>query len=191
MKPRARRVTIAAAVLGTGVVAVLVVVHWGTIRDHIEAWHFQLARKTMTIAAYTGTERHLQDLPALHAASTVYQSCDLEYLLSVFVSLERPAIVEDEGGATGISWFIGEETPLGPISWKVSTADLARRILAARGYRIIEQRFPRRAYVVLAGPDRSSKEPASRGGTGCVQSDWKITEGTMSVTYGGGGMTEP
>jgi hypothetical protein len=49
MKPRARRVTLAAAVLGAGVVAVLVVVHWTTVCAHMEAWHFQLAKETLEI----------------------------------------------------------------------------------------------------------------------------------------------
>ena len=46
MKPRARRVAIGAAVLGAGVVGVLVALNWGTVRDHVEAWHFQLTTET-------------------------------------------------------------------------------------------------------------------------------------------------
>ena len=49
MKPRARRVTLAAAVLGIGIVAVLVVAHWGTVRDHAEGWVFLLTTETLTI----------------------------------------------------------------------------------------------------------------------------------------------
>jgi hypothetical protein len=48
MKPRARRVTIAAAVLGVGVVGALMVAP-GPVRDHIQAWHFQLTTKTKTL----------------------------------------------------------------------------------------------------------------------------------------------
>ena len=32
--------------LGAALVAVLVVANWGTVRDHVEAWHFQLTTKT-------------------------------------------------------------------------------------------------------------------------------------------------
>ena len=45
MKPRARRVTLAATALGVGVVAVLVVVNWGVVRDHVEGWWFVWATK--------------------------------------------------------------------------------------------------------------------------------------------------
>ena len=49
MKPRARRVTLAAAVLGGGVVGGLVIVHWGTVRDHLEGWWFLMTTETLTI----------------------------------------------------------------------------------------------------------------------------------------------
>ena len=49
MKPRARRITIAAAVLGVTVIGVLMALNWSTVRDHVEAWRFQLARQTTTI----------------------------------------------------------------------------------------------------------------------------------------------
>jgi len=48
MKPRARRVTIG-AVLGAVLVAALVVTHWGTVRDHVEAWHFQEDRNEQLV----------------------------------------------------------------------------------------------------------------------------------------------
>jgi hypothetical protein len=49
MKPRARRVTIATAALGAGVIAVLVVLNWGAVRDHVKGWWLQLTRETETI----------------------------------------------------------------------------------------------------------------------------------------------
>ena len=48
MKPRACRITVGAAALGAGVLAVLVVANWSAVRDHVEAWWFQLMRKTVT-----------------------------------------------------------------------------------------------------------------------------------------------
>ena len=41
MKPRAWRVVLGAAALVAVLVAALVVSHWSTARDHVEAWHFQ------------------------------------------------------------------------------------------------------------------------------------------------------
>jgi len=54
MKPRARRITVGAAALEAAVLAVLVVINWGTVRDHVEAWHFQLTRNTKTIQPNAG-----------------------------------------------------------------------------------------------------------------------------------------
>ena len=51
MKPRARRVTMGVAVLVAIILAVLVATHWGTVRDHVEAWHFQLTTETETVIA--------------------------------------------------------------------------------------------------------------------------------------------
>jgi len=48
MKPRSRRITIGAAVLAVPLVAVLAIANWGTVRDHVEAWHFHLTRETFT-----------------------------------------------------------------------------------------------------------------------------------------------
>jgi len=113
MKSRARRVTIAAAVIGAAVVAVLVVVHWGAVRDHVEAWHFQLTRETETREGL----------------------------------LDRPIIFSPKDDVELITEFVSPED--------------FKEILEARAYRdsrrwgrrprrrVLEQRFPRRAYVVI------------------------------------------
>jgi hypothetical protein len=54
MKPLARRITLAAAVLGAGIFAVFVVLNWGTVRDHTGAWWFQLTSKTEMLVPWEG-----------------------------------------------------------------------------------------------------------------------------------------
>jgi hypothetical protein len=144
MKPRARRVTIAAAVLGAGVVAVLAVVHWGMVRDHVEAWRFQLTRETEKI----------EPDPALKGRETpievylVKGSTWSHYHPSVFFHA-----LADYNGCPVIS-------ELGLIGWPdlafenpitaEMTEDVLRRVYHCR---VIEQRFPRRAHVVIWDKD--------------------------------------
>jgi hypothetical protein len=52
MKRHAWRVTIGAAALGAVLLAVLVVANWSTVRDHIEAWRFQLTTEKETIEPF-------------------------------------------------------------------------------------------------------------------------------------------
>jgi sugar (pentulose or hexulose) kinase len=120
MKPRARRVTIAAAVLGAGVVGVLVVLNWGTVRDHVEAWHFQLTRQTETVE------------PAL-----------------LVLTGGDPHSVETVAGVlaqrSGLPVICSRAEKWAPI---FGAADILRA-LEENGFRVLEQRFPRRAYVVM------------------------------------------
>ena len=45
MKPRARRIALLTVAAGCLVVAGLVALNWLTVRDHAEAWWFQLTRR--------------------------------------------------------------------------------------------------------------------------------------------------
>jgi hypothetical protein len=71
MKPRARRVTIAAAVLGAGVVGVAVVLNWTAVRDHVEGWRFQLTRQTVIISPEYGRTRDLFGVVAVFSGVSV------------------------------------------------------------------------------------------------------------------------
>ena len=143
MKPRARRVTIAAAVLGAAVVAVLLVAHWATVRDHVEAWHFQLTTETVTIEPnpphgplrVKGNARYFCGLLADHSGQPVILAAEEDVSIIFAESLE------------------GELTRV--------TQD----ILTANGYRVLEQRFPRRAYVVIHGEHVAETAPAAEQAT--------------------------
>ena len=135
MKPRAWRITLGAAVLVVAIVAVLVVTHWTTVRDHVEAWHFQLTRETGVFEpllgfkgkSFTEPGRVIQELAD-------YSGCEV-----VFDARYR-------------QWF--EAPPSEPVR-PVKRIDGAKRDanyiaeIEAWGWRVLEQRFPRRAYVVI------------------------------------------
>jgi hypothetical protein len=127
MKRRPRRVTIAAAVLGAGVIAVLVVAHWGTVCDHLEAWRFQLSTETETIEprAWPGLER-----PNLLNERYIHLLSDLSGMPVVVQAATDPAF--------GL--------------WLLLSTEGILEALRENGWRVLEQRFPRRAYVVIRNP---------------------------------------
>jgi hypothetical protein len=153
MKPRARRVTIAAAVLGAGVVAVLAVTQWSVFRDHLEAWRFQREGKLETIFPETALSAMRLDPPYLLTLTRVYNETDWSYnyhpqALFCFLASHSdfPVIYSSvEGGAFASK--IKLSTQLEGL-----TPHAIKTILAENDWRVIEQLIPRRAYVVVAGP---------------------------------------
>ena len=61
MNRRGKRLTLGVMAVGLAVVLVLAIAHWSTVRDHVEAWWFQLTKKTATIEPLPG----LQGMPLL------------------------------------------------------------------------------------------------------------------------------
>jgi hypothetical protein len=142
MKPRARRVTIAAAVLGVGVVAVLAVAHWGTVRDHVEAWHFQLTLRTAQINP--GEQLHefewWRHNPVQATQGSLLRRLANDSGMPVVMLADFPwraALVQ-------LEWQSGSEV--------FSAAD-SLQCLRAIGWRIVATEFPRRTYVVLSTED--------------------------------------
>jgi hypothetical protein len=154
MKPRARRVTIAAAVLGTGVVAGLAIAHWGVVRDHVQAWHLQLTRETVTIepdpvweARPLETRSGLRKLTAADPVLGMLEHpgdayfVEAESLLQVLANSSGHAVILRPTASS--PWMLSA-------AWlKSANTDAALLLLRNYGWRIIEQRFPRRAYVVV------------------------------------------
>jgi hypothetical protein len=86
MKRRGKRLAFTVAATGGAVLLVLVVANWRTVRDHAEAWWFQLTRETETIEPGSVTAR----LEIEFHGSEAY-SCEIGELLSI---LKLPVIVE-------------------------------------------------------------------------------------------------
>jgi len=131
VKPRARRITIGAAALTVVLVAVLVVACWSTVRDHVEAWRFQMTRETWTLhpgVPRCGSTSNLTDILCFELADASGLQVILEFL-------------EETDSPAGLS-----RLPF--IQWKKprDQPQLVRQ-LEMHGYRVLKQRFPRRAYV--------------------------------------------
>jgi hypothetical protein len=154
MKPRARRITIGAAVLALVLVAVLAVAYWGTVRDHVEAWRFQLTREVERIEADPALRGLNVDI-SVDCCGTHGQCLLYKYTLSTCLSALAnyrglPLILDRQeelllAGARKKSSILLSGSPL--------TADSAHEVVVLFGLRVLEQRFPRSAYVVIGLTD--------------------------------------
>jgi hypothetical protein len=143
---------IGAAALVALVVAVLVLANWGTIRDHVEAWHFQLTRDTEELLPDPAFKGRSAALPATIVATWKPSQAPL----NLYFSRGFFRFMADYSGRPVI-FASGEhdyQIQLTTPHEKV-TADVAKAILEGNGWRVVEQRFPRRAYVVIHCTDQS------------------------------------
>ena len=167
MKRRARRPVIGAAALVAVIVAVLVVANWGTVRDHLEAWHFQLTRETATIepgpktapASFKGvalplagqarsSESRASNRQSIHRQETSEHlvvpagaGIGRAGLLEMLANYSERAVICEKSEEYGVMFWIRDGQTVGG-------ADVVQ-LLNDDGCRLLEQRFPRRAYVVV------------------------------------------
>jgi hypothetical protein len=142
MKPPARRIAIGAAVTGAVLVGLLGVSCRETVRDHIEAWRFQLARRTETVhpSALVRTASLLSPLVEARRPGSAPSS-----LWEGHVPLLQVAANELHGPVI----FDPEDAPASTPGETRRTVCNIRGVLARGGWRLIEQRLPRRAYVLI------------------------------------------
>jgi len=150
MNRRGRRLMFMVAVMGLVVLIGLGALYWGTVRDHVEAWNFQLTRNTRTI----------QPLPEGYARFTWGGPHDYEELLLqdaanelrssvIFDPQEVPFPVTHTMMMVGNTQFGSHEE----IMELVTEALDIRVRLEKNGWRVLEQRLPRKAYVVIRDAD--------------------------------------
>ena len=150
MNRRARRTMIMTVALVAGIVAVLVVANWGTVRDHVEAWRFQLTRKTgvMTGPGRCGNMSEAEDLFWdlfwFSGRPVIFEYEDENQVRSM--GNQRMRYVFDQSARADLNRAAEE----GDI---VRAVDAVKGVLALNGFRVLEQRFPRRAYVVIRDAD--------------------------------------
>jgi hypothetical protein len=125
MKPRARRIALLTVAAGCLVVAGVVAFNWPTVRDHIQAWWFVATRETR----------------AMPATGTSFLSHEDWACFDLAQYLGKPVIFDK---AMRISTEL--------VDWRLPS-DVVLLRLRENGYRIIEQRFPCRAYVVVGYPE--------------------------------------
>jgi hypothetical protein len=140
------------AALGLALVAGLVAFNWTTVRDHAEAWWFQATQGTETIVSDPGYVEHYKkrDGYAFQAPKDL-----LHFLASVSGT---PVVATREALKEHV--ITGEHDPTIVLSYESVPSPLLQAdspflleailgALQAIGHRVIEQRFPCRAYVVV------------------------------------------
>jgi hypothetical protein len=171
MKRRGWRVALTVATLGLALVASLVAFNWAAVRDHAEAWWFQ---------ATTETKK---------------------------VEVMRPRAVEstidpdDEGLPLGFLEGLSDHTGL-PVVFAAAKVesmadsrlrirvrtrfrrDTALAILSENGYRILEQYFPRRAYVVTGYPEPVYNETLLPPGVDAIEMEASVSGGQKARLFG-------
>jgi hypothetical protein len=148
MRRRARRVTVAAATLGSGViVGLLVVILSDAVRTHIEAWWLQSTTPTEII----------EPNPALQGSvlSVVANDSRLTTLVGILANHSGLPVIVHRVGYDPAS--LNPPVRMDTTYWGV-TSNWALHALRDRGCRILEQRIPRRAYVVI-GKERDDERP--------------------------------
>ena len=129
MNRRGKRLTLGVMVVGIVVVLALAIAHWGTVRDHVEAWWFQLTCETETIDLSYG-HKSLREETGLLQLLTDTSGCA--------VIRERADSSTDRGVYADWSVWVRE-----------TRTEMCLRLLRENGYRVLEQRFPAKAYVVI------------------------------------------
>jgi len=126
---------IVTAALVATLVAVLVVTQWRTVRDHVEAWNFQMTTETEVFEPFSGFQEKSDRKPGSLVQELADYSgrkvlSDIRYgLYFRLPPLEPVRPVKRVAGATRDVNCIAE--------------------IEAWGWRVIEQRFPQRTYVVI------------------------------------------
>ena len=154
MKRRARPVVLGAAALVAVLVAVVVVTHRGTVRDHVEAWHFQATTETETITPPDDRERDALERWYFnnHMTSEMTKHSPLRFHFQLLAAAFRHPVILDKR--------VGWTTTVDGMAHGGAAPMLS--FLRERGYRVLEQRFPRRAFVVISAPRLTEDEDTYR-----------------------------
>jgi hypothetical protein len=159
MKRHARRAVIGPAALVALVGTVLVATHWSTVRDHVEAWWFISTNETRAIEPRRPTplkvtirdDGRFFDLQWMvgghwrHVGVGTSSQLDTNTLLQVLADYSERCVV-----CTSVIPRTDESLT---IRWVDMSPNIAIRTLEENGWRVIDQRFPRRAYVVIRDGD--------------------------------------
>ena len=156
MKRRARRVVLGAAALVAVLVAVLVLANWGLVRDHVEAWHFQLTRETETIEPRA--RRPTRTGPIAKEEYFFHFAADELHSSVIIDPLEVRPDVRHAGGSSRDARYEALRQFLEFSEGGIIVC------LEKSGWRVLKQRFPRRAYVVILDEDRTVPILQSRRG---------------------------
>jgi hypothetical protein len=145
MKRRGLRVALTTGAIGLAPIAGLVAFNWGVVRDHAEAWWFQTTSEARTFQPTDKPSPLLQPEFQLMCLA-IHTGCAVVGDPACFP--KSPShntwryIVQHAREVDGTVRLDGIMP--GP-----DTASGMLQALRSDGYHIVEQRFPRRAYVVV------------------------------------------
>jgi hypothetical protein len=139
-RPRGLKVFLVSAGVATVVTGFFVVFNWAIVRDHIESWWFVMSRTTETI---------LPNPIQREDPTSRAQRNDFPFLRLIADFSGRPVIFELTDGLLASEILLKSQVHPG-------TADAAKLLLQADGWRIVQQYFPRPAYVIISYPEQSS-----------------------------------
>jgi hypothetical protein len=154
MNRRGKRLALGVMAVGLAVVLVLAIAHWDTVRDHVEAWTFQLTRKTKTIEPGRGSGTRLEGEPGISCgmdglSADPRVASSKEFLEFLATSANTPVVVAPGSRQSVIVWGIAEGSPRGSLHATADGPAQLLGILHEQAWRVLEQRFPRHAYVVI------------------------------------------
>jgi hypothetical protein len=148
-----------AMVLGIGVLCVLVVVHWDTVRGHVDAWWFLATNRTEVMRPDLALKGQPRDIKVTRDGA-LHRFRMREMLQLLGNCGGRPVVWRLRHRAASDFGFIN------PTDGEAATAEVALRVLRENGWTIVEQSFPGECYVLVR-----HKWPAWPGGrpTGTVR----------------------
>jgi hypothetical protein len=145
MKRRGLRGTLTAAALALAVVAVVVAFNWSVVRDHVEAWHFQLTRETMTVLP---DPKRQGDLPIVAtgeiAAEGAYAYTEGDFLRALANYSGCPVILDPREHVA----LAGRGHVLESLDKPLPASRAKEFLVSYYGCRVLEQRLSRRVFVV-------------------------------------------
>jgi hypothetical protein len=148
MKHRARRVTIGAAILVVAVLTAFVIIYRDTVRDHLEAWRFQVTRKMHVMMPDPDLEGEPQQIERVYVFRRHgVNRGDLLRMLADHSGV--PVVLDAQLSTSGYESLTADECTS-------VTSSTVLHCLRECGWRIVEQYGPRRAYVVLHGETSSA-----------------------------------
>jgi hypothetical protein len=162
MTHRGKRLTCGVMVVGLVVVLGLAFAYRNPILQHVEAWRFQLTRETKTALPDAALKELRLDGDGQLLRSQICREQDTAPLifLRLFATTSGYAVIWAADDSRILDWQI-----ILPTRPEEVGTDVMKAELEAMGWRVLEQRLPRRAYVLMIDPAPKATLPTRDPGS--------------------------